>query len=270
MPDKPKELKALPLKFSPLFDGFAGLSHGFFGRQGGVSTGKYASLNTGRGSGDDPANVAENRKRVARAVGTKPERLISNHQIHSTKVVVIDKNNQTDISLAVPQKADAMVSDQAGIALSALSADCAPILFADMNAGIIGAAHAGWRGALAGVTDETVAAMVDLGAQRKNIIATIGPCLSVQHFEVGPEFVGEFITENLGNAKFFTSGKGDRSYFDIKAYLVRKLLAAGIGAAQALPDCTYGAHSTYFSYRYNCHNDITDYGRNISVIMRNE
>lgn len=256
----------LSVKFAPIFDGIPGISHGFFGRRGGVSTGKYASLNTGRGSDDNPVHVEKNRRRVAHTIGANAGRLFSNHQIHSTRVVVL-----TDAWKANAQpKADGIVTKTPGLAISALSADCAPILFADSHAGVIGAAHAGWRGALAGVTDETVTAMVSLGAQRKNIVAAVGPCIGPKHFEVGPEFVGEFISENLGNARLFKQGKGDRSTFDIKTYLVRKLLAAGVGQAAALPDCTYAQSDMYFSYRHNCHNNIQDYGRNISVIMINQ
>ena len=259
-------MSKLPVKSAPVFDGLNGISHGFFGRGGGVSTGKYSSLNTGRGSDDNLADVEENRVRVAQAIGTTGENLLSNHQIHSTNIVIAktpwDKNTQP--------RADGIVTNVAGLAISALSADCAPILFADTEAGVIGAAHAGWRGALAGVTDETIKAIVSLGAQRENITAAVGPCIGPQHFEVGPEFVDEFISENPANAKLFRSGKGDRSYFDIKTYLVRKLLAAGIGQAGALPDCTYAQSDEYFSYRHNCHNDIQDYGRNISVIMINQ
>ncbi len=262
----PKKHQDLPIKFASVFDGLPGISHGFFGRGGGVSKGKYSSLNTGRGSGDNPAHIAENRKRVARAMGTSSTHLLSNHQIHSTQVVVVEK----PWTAGAEPKADAMVTRTPGLALSALSADCSPVLFADMNAGVIGATHAGWRGALAGVTDATIMAMVNLGARRKNIKAAIGPCLSAKHFEVGPEFVGEFISENLGNARHFKKGDGDRSYFDIKAYLLQKLARAGVKDAVALPDCTYGAPNAYFSYRYNCHNDIGDYGRNISVIMLNQ
>jgi len=259
-------MSTLPVKFAPVFDGLQGISHGFFGRGGGVSTGKYASLNTGRGSDDNLADIEENRRRVAQAIGTMDEHLLSNHQIHSTNVVTA----KTPWDKHAQPKADGIVTNIAGLAISALSADCAPILFADANSGVIGAAHAGWRGALDGVTEQTIKAMVSLGAKRNNIVAAIGPCIGPRHFEVGPEFVGEFISENLGNAKLFRPGKGDRSYFDIKAYLVRKLLAAGLGQAISLPDCTYAAPDEYFSYRHNCHNDISDYGRNISVIMLNE
>ena len=256
----------LSVKYASVFDGITSISHGFFGRGGGVSTGKYASLNAGRGSDDNRAHVEENRTRVAQAFGTTTARLLSNHQIHSAKIVVAHKPWGKD---AQP-KADGIVTSIPGLAISALSADCSPVLFADVNAGVIGAAHAGWRGALAGVTDETINAMVSLGAKRGDIVAAVGPCLGPRHFEVGPEFVGEFISENLGNANLFRKGKNDRSYFDIKAYLVRKLLKADVGHVGALPDCTYAGSGEYFSYRYNCHNNIHDYGRNISVIMINQ
>ncbi len=259
-------MTGLPIKFAPVFDNMPSISHGFFGRGGGVSKGKYASLNAGRGSQDNPAHVEENRNRIANAMGTTGDRLVSNHQIHSRNVVVVEKPWAADTQ----PKADGMVTKVPGLALSALSADCSPVLFADVKSGVIGTAHAGWRGALAGVTDATIEAMVSIGAQRKNIVAAIGPCIGPKHFEVGPEFVGAFISENMGTAKLFRRGEGDRSTFDIKTYLVRKLLKAGIGAASALPDCTYAGHSEYFSYRYNCHNDISDYGRNISVIMINQ
>jgi len=256
----------LPVKFAPVLDGLQSINHGFFGRGGGVSTDIYASLNTGRGSDDSAAHVEENRELVAQAVGTTGKRLLSNHQIHSTNVVIAetpwDKNTQP--------KADGIVTNVAGLAISALSADCAPILFADAQAGVIGAAHAGWRGALAGVTDETIKAMESLGARRNNIVVAIGPCIGPQHFEVGPEFVDEFISESPSNAQLFSKGKGDRSYFDIKTYLTRRLLAAGVGSAAALPDCTYAGNDEYFSYRHNCHHNIPDYGRNISVIMINQ
>ncbi len=256
----------LPIKLAPGFESLHGISHGFFGRNGGVSKGKYASLNAGHGSDDNPNHVAKNRMRVAKAIGTTGACLLSNHQIHSANVVIA----KTPWAKGAQPKADGIVTKTPGLAISALSADCAPILFADEKAGVIGAAHAGWRGALAGVTDETVRAMVDLGAKRRNIVSAIGPCLGPQSFEVGPEFVSEFITENLGNAQMFKQGESDRSYFNIKAYLVRKLLASGVGRAVALPECTYDENENYYSYRYNCHNNIEDYGRNISVIMINQ
>ncbi len=167
-------------------------------------------------------------------------------------------------------KADAIVTNTPGLAISALAADCAPVLFYDPIAKVIGAAHAGWRGALAGVTDETVKAMLSLGAHRSHIRAAIGPCIGPDNFEVGPEFVAEFIGESLGNGKFFHPGTGTRSYFDMKAYLCRKLNRAGVKRVSALPDCTYAQNGAYFSYRHNSHQGINDYGRNISAIMLTE
>ncbi len=254
-----------PVKFAPVFDGFTNISHGFFGRGGGVSTGIYAGLNAGRGSDDNPQHVKENHNRIARALGTKRERLLCNHQIHSTKIVIAEK----PWLFGEQPKADGIVTNVPGLAICALAADCAPVLFAAPRAGIIGAAHAGWRGALAGVTDSVVEAMVALGAKKNQIRAAIGPCISQKNYEVGPEFVGEFISDNLGNGVFFHS-KGRHSYFDLKAYLARRLSRAGVGRVSAISDCTYGQPGDYFSYRYNSHKGIADYGRNISVIMRNE
>lgn len=240
-----------------------GISHGFFGRAGGVSTGKYTSLNAGHGSDDTAENVTENRSRIAKALGAKPNNLLSVHQYHSTDVLIATKawDNLT------PPKGDAIVTNVEGIACSALAADCSPVLFVDPVARVIGAAHAGWRGALAGITDTTIDAMLSLGAKRENIHAAIGPCLSQAHFEVGPEFVESFLSERQNNQDLFTKGKIDRSYFDIKTYLERKLMRAGVHAASALPQCSYEENSTYFSYRHNSHNQISDYGRNISAIM---
>ncbi len=255
----------LPVKFAPVFDGFTNISHGFFGRGGGVSKGIYASLNAGRGSDDNPKHVKENISRIANALGTKREKLLCNHQIHSTKIVVAEK----PWPAGEQPKADGIVTSVANLAICALAADCAPVLFADPNAGVIGAAHAGWRGALAGVTDAAIDAMEILGAKRSQIRAAIGPCISQKNYEVGPEFVGDFVSDNLGNGVFFRSD-GVQSYFDLKAYLTHRLNRAGLRHISALPDCTYGQPDAYFSYRYNIHKDIPDYGRNISAIIINE
>lgn len=257
----------LPVKFAPGFDAFANISHGFFGRRGGVSTDIYSSLNTGHGSDDDPAHIDENRKRVAAALGTSADKLLSNSQCHSTDVIIVQDASQYGECLP---RADAMVTNIPGLALSALTADCAPVLFADLLVGVVGAAHAGWRGALAGVTDRTIDAMESLGAKRGNIIAAVGPCIGAKYFEVGPEFVADFISEDPQTENLFRPGNNDRSYFDMKSYLVRKLLAAGVGYASALPDCTYEQSEAYFSYRHNSHRNIADYGRNISAIIINE
>ncbi len=252
-----------PFITTPVFDGIQGLSHGFFGRDGGVSTGKYASLNAGHGSEDETKHVLINRSRVAKTLGAQGKALLSVHQHHSTDVLVATEiwDNLT------PPKGDAIVTNVAGIACSALAADCSPVLFVDPSARVIGAAHAGWRGALAGVTDTTIEAMLSLGATRSNIHAAIGPCLSQAHFEVGPEFVESFLSERQDNHDLFIAGNSDRSYFDIKSYLERKLRRASISAVKALPQCTYGQNTGYFSYRHNSHNHISDYGRNISAIM---
>lgn len=253
------------IKFSSAFDEMPDINHGFFTNNGGVSGGIYKSLNTGLGSNDAPHNILENRKRVANALGTHSRSLLSMHQYHSTKVLIATQpwpNHQ-------PPKADAMVTNVAGIACTALSADCSPVLLADPVAKIIGAAHAGWRGARAGVTDTAIEAMVSLGAKRANISAAIGPCISAKYFEVGPEFVENFLLERVDNQDLFVPGQGDRSYFDIKTYLQRKLLRAGIANAHALPDCTYSQDQEFFSYRRNCHAGISDYGRNISAIILN-
>ena len=255
----------LTVKFAHVLDQVLdGVEHGFFGRKGGVSKGVYQSLNAGFGSNDSPQDVTENRKRIAAAMGTNPDNLLSNHQIHSTKVVVITKPIQTR------QQADAFVTDRPNIALSALSADCAPILFCDKKAGIIGAAHAGWRGALAGITDETIKAMLNLGAKRSQIHAAIGPCISMKNYEVGADFLSQFINDNLGNRKFFQANRHGKYQFDLKAYLLSRLKKQGLRNIQALPDCTYAQNDEFFSYRYNTHKGIADYGRNISVIIRNQ
>lgn len=241
-------------------------AHGFFGRKGGVSKAQYDSLNTGRGSDDRPDNITENRRRVAASLGTAEPSLLSCHQCHSADVMIVDG----PWAAGFAPKADAIVTKTPGIAVSALAADCAPVLFIDEDARVIGAAHAGWRGAVAGITDQTVKAMESLGADRANIRAVVGPCISQNHYEVGPEFKAQFIAQNPKHARFFIPGKGDRVHFDLKAYVTNRLISFGVGQADALPDCTYDAPKDYFSYRYNNHNGLGDYGRNISAIMLSE
>ena len=249
-----------------------GISHGFFGREGGVSKGQYSRLNAGQGSADDPQAVTENRARIAAALGATmgatmgAKHLLSLHQIHSREVLIIEQPFST-----IP-KADGMVTRRRGIALSALSADCGPVLFADSAAGVIGACHAGWRGALSGITDAAIEAMVDQGAQRENITAVLGPCISQNSYEVGDEFRDSFIAENEIYDRFFTLGPkkenaASQPHFDLKAFILHRLRRAGVERCAALADCTYAQPEAYFSYRYNCHNQISDYGRNISAIM---
>lgn len=252
----------MSIGFAPNLPESGSVSHGFFTRQGGVSKGIYESLNTGEGSKDDPRHIAENRKRVAGCFGQRRTHMLSMHQIHSNRAIFVDgpwpgKRPQ----------ADGMVTKTPGLILSALSADCAPVLFYDSHAHIIGAAHAGWRGARAGITDSTIALMCDHGAKPKSICAAIGPCLSQKNFEVGPEFHAAFLSDDKANEKFFKPGKNDRFMFDNKAYLAARLRRAGIENIYIHPDCTYQRADLYFSYRRNTHNSISDYGRNISAIM---
>ena len=235
-----------------------GAPHGFFSRRGGVSSGIYDSLNAGMGSSDDPQNVTENRARIASTIGAAPGHLLSCHQIHSGTAVIAGAPWEEN-----PQ-ADAIVTNTPGIAISALGADCAPVLFCDSTNGVIGAAHAGWRGAQSGITDSAIDAMETLGANRDRICAVIGPCISAENYEVGPDFRAAF---GPSEAEFFAPGQDDRLHFDLKAYLLHRLRAAGLTRVAALPDCTYAAPQTYFSYRYNTHAKIADYGRNISAIM---
>ncbi len=255
-------MEKIDIEFANVFDGISGLSHGFFGRAGGVYKGLYKSLNTGQGSGDCPQNVHENRRRVAALLGVKGNRLVTNHQIHSPKVITLESPPND-----APKQADGMVTNRPGLALSVLTADCAPVLFCDPKAKVIGAAHAGWRGALAGVTDETIKAMCKLGAERRQIRAAIGPCISGANYEVGEDFISEFITDNLGNRKFFKQARAGKARFDIKSYLLARLKKQGLKHIEALRDCTYGAPERYFSFRYNTHQGLRDYGRNISVII---
>ena len=238
------------------------ISHGFFSRKGGVSSGPYDSLNAGQGSADRPENIAENRARIAKALGAKPDHLLSLAQIHSRQVLIVDAPFD-----GKRPSADGLVTRTIGLAISALSADCGPVLFHDPSASVIGACHAGWRGALSGITDATIDAMETLGARRENIRAVLGPCISQPAYEVGPEFRDTFAAEDETYDRFFKNGPNNRPHFDLKRFVLMKLRRAGLAHIDALPDCTYGQPNDYFSYRYNTHNGISDYGRNISAIM---
>ncbi|MEM9048027.1 MAG: peptidoglycan editing factor PgeF [Pseudomonadota bacterium] len=234
--------------------------HGFFGRAGGVSLGIYASLNCGPGAGDDPDAVACNRARVAAHLGVRPHALLTLHQIHSPTVLTVTEPFGGEGPGGRP-RADAMVTTQPGLALGALAADCAPVLF--FSPGVIGAAHAGWRGALAGVLEATIAAMLGLGA--KNIRATIGPCISQRAYEVGPEFLDAFLAEDPNHAGFFAGGAGDRMRFDLPGFCLARLRAAGV-EADWTGHCTYAHPDRFFSYRRTTHRREADYGRMISAI----
>lgn len=241
-------------------DCLAPLRHGFFTRAGGASSGVFAGLNCGQGSSDQREIVAINRSRVAEAMGVAQDHLLGVHQVHSA----------TAITVTAPQaekpKADALVTATPGLALSVLSADCQPVLFADAKAGVIGAAHAGWRGALDGVLHATVDAMVALGAARPDITAVIGPCISQRAYEVGPEFFEDFIAENQAYARYFANGDGDRMLFDLPGFGLNRLRAAGVGHAEWTHHCTYSDPARFYSYRRSTHAKEADYGRLISAI----
>lgn len=234
--------------------------HGFFTRRGGASSGVFAGLNCGTGSSDQREAVALNRARVAEAMAVPAEALAGVHQVHSADVVTVTEPT------AERPRADALVTREPGIALSILTADCQPILFADAGAGVIGAAHAGWRGALDGVIEATLDAMCDLGAARETIHAVIGPSISQSAYEVGPEFLDAFMVQAPENARFFADGEGDRMMFDLPAYGLHRLRTAGVGQAEWTHHCTYSDPDRFYSYRRSTHAREADYGRLISAI----
>lgn len=239
----------------------AGVAHGFFGRRGGVSTGELASLNCGLGSGDDPALIAENRRRVAAA--TLPGAVLTGlYQVHGNRCLIVD--SETD--LAARPEADALATRTPGILLGILTADCVPVLFADRGAGVVGAAHAGWKGAIAGVTDATLGAMESLGARRANIAVAIGPCIARASYEVDENFVQRFVADDPANERFFAAGKPGHAMFDIAAYVAARLAAAGVTRIAIGGQDTYAEGQDYFSYRRACHTGENSYGRQLSVI----
>ena len=234
--------------------------HGFFTRRGGASSGVFAGLNCGVGSTDQREIVEINRARVAEAMGVKPTHLQGVHQIHSADVVAVNA------PLPERPRADAMVSKTPGMALGVLTADCQPVLFADEQSGVIGAAHAGWRGAVDGVLEATIDAMESLGAERTQICAVIGPCISQRAYEVGPEFFDTFIAEDDASARFFAQGQGDRMQFDLPGFGLHRLRNAGIKQAEWTGHCTYEDAGRFFSYRRSVHAKEADYGRLIAAI----
>lgn len=227
-----------------------------------MSRGIYAGLNAGLGSDDDPGHVRTNRARIADTLGTTADRLVSLHQVHSPDAIVVD----APFGERRP-KADAMVTATPGIALGVLTADCAPVLFADPEARVIGAAHAGWKGALAGVLASTVDAMIGLGASRRTIRAVLGPAISQENYEVGGEFVDRFLAVDPSFDRFFTNAeRPGHARFDLPAFVLDRLAEAGI-AAQSCTRCTYGEADRFYSYRRSTHRGESDYGRQISAIM---
>jgi hypothetical protein len=241
-------------------DSLSPLRHGFFTRRGGASSGVFAGLNCGAGSSDQSEIVAINRARVADAMDVPDEQLVGVHQVHSAKVEVVDG----PLGFAKPQ-ADAMVTKTPGIALGVLTADCQPVLFADHDAGVVGAAHAGWRGALDGVLEATIDAMIALGATRDTIKAAIGPSISQRAYEVGPEFLDTFLAEDPQYARFFVNGVEDKFHFDLPGFGLYKLRSAGVDA-EWTRHCTYSDADRFYSYRRTTHAREADYGRLISVI----
>jgi len=237
------------------------LPHGFLGRTGGVSDGIYASLNVGIGSDDDREAVMENRRRAMAAVAPGAE-LVTLHQVHSAIAVKVTHAFDVD---ARPH-ADAMVTDRPGLALGILTADCTPVLFADVAAGVIGAAHAGWKGAIGGVLDATVAAMEALGAQRERMVAAIGPTILRTSYEVDEAFMRRFMEADPQNERFFSDGRTDHAWFDLEGYNAARLAAAGIGRVETLGLDTYALADRFFSFRRTTHRRERDYGRQISLI----
>jgi len=240
-----------------------GVRHAFFGRQGGVSEGVYATLNCGPGSKDSREAVLENRRRATAALAPGAK-LVTLYQIHSAEAVTVTE----PWDIPDNPKADAMVTNRPGIALGILTADCAPILLADPEARVIGAAHAGWNGALAGVTDSVTAAMVGLGAKRERIRAAIGPCIAQSAYEVGPEFEARFRAADSENARFFARGERPEHWqFDLPAYVAHRLRLSGINQVEDLGVCTYSRPEEFFSYRLTTHRKEPDYGRELSGIV---
>lgn len=258
---------ATPMITVGSFNGLAGIRHAFFTREGGVSTGIYESLNCGPGSKDDRDCVLENRRRALAAIDLPDGELVTLHQVHSATAVKVDD----PWGLGEGAKADAMATTRRGVALGVLTADCAPVLLADPKGGVVGAAHAGWRGALTGVLANVVAAMEELGADRANVVAGIGPCIGKRAYEVGPEFPQPFIEQNEANGDFFVAApRAGHFLFDLRGYAARRLAALGLADVQPLPCDTYGEPTRFFSYRRSVHNGEPDYGRMLSAIYLEE
>ena len=240
-----------------------GIRHAFFTRSGGVSEGVYTSLNGGVGSKDAPDHVAENRARMALALGVEPERFLTPYQIHSADVVAVT----APWTAGTRPRADAVVTRQAGLAIGVSTADCGPLLFADASAGVIGAAHAGWRGAFNGVIAATVNAMEKLGADRGNITAALGPTIRQANYEVGPEFIAGFLNQDADNARFFSNGARDgHAMFDLTGFIAAQIARAGIENFEDLALDTYADPERFYSFRRATHLNEPDYGRHINAI----
>lgn len=239
------------------------LRHGFFGRKGGESTGIYKSLNAGPGSADKADWVRMNRDIICHSLGAAPGQMVTLHQAHTNRPVVVD----SPFEPGEAPEADAVVSERPGLVLTALAADCSPVLMCDPHANVAAAVHAGWRGSLSGVIENAVEAMCGLGASPEKTVAAIGPCLTQQSFEVGPEFVDAFMDTSPWSEKLFEPGEGDRMMFDHQRYCMGRLARAGVGKVEAIEDDTLTLEEDYFSYRRSQRNSEPDYGRNASSIM---
>jgi YfiH family protein len=239
------------------------IRHAFFTREGGVSGGIYASLNCGFGSGDDPACVTRNRAAASARLGITAEGLVSCHQVHGTEIVTVERPWHRERN----PRADGMVTAVPGIALGVLAADCAPVLFADPEAGVVGAAHGGWRGALAGVMEATVAAMEALGARAGHLRAGIGPCIAQPSYEVGPDFAARFAAEDPASDAFFRPApRAGHFLFDLPGYIAQRLTRRGVAAVERTPHDTAAEEALFFSYRRACRRGERDYGRGLAAI----
>jgi len=248
---------------SPRLGALPGIVHAFFTREGGVSDGVYASLNGGLGSGDERARVFANRARMAAALGVEPSRLATVHQVHSPEVIVIDRPWGEE---ARP-RADALVTRTPSLAIAVSSADCGPVLLADEEARVVGAAHAGWKGALTGVIEATIAAMEGEGARRERIKAALGPMISRSAYEVGPEFEARFRETDEASGEFFApAARHGHFIFDLSGYIGERLERAGVREVEDLGRCTYGEERLFYSYRRMTQRREADYGRHLSAI----
>ncbi|MDX6806384.1 peptidoglycan editing factor PgeF [Terrihabitans rhizophilus] len=248
---------------APALAALSGISHAFFTREGGVSQGIYASLNGGRGSADEPMAVAENRRRMACWLGVAEGQLATPHQIHSNQVMVALE----PWPLGEAPHADAVVTNIPGLAVGVATADCGPILFADEGAGVVAAAHAGWKGAIGGVLEATVDAMEKLGARRGSMVAALGPCIRQRSYEVGPEFVARFRAADLLNERFFVaSTNGGHAMFDLAGYIVQQLKQSDVAIVEDTGHDTYADEERFFSYRRSTHRGEPDYGRLVAAI----
>jgi YfiH family protein len=254
---------SVPVVRAAALSALPGIRHAFFTRHGGVSDGIYATLNGGVGSGDVPERVRENRARMAAAVGATPENFLTAYQVHSPDVIVAEKPWPGDSR----PRADAIVTRAPGLAIGISTADCGPVLLADAQARVIGAAHAGWRGALGGVLEAVLKAMENLGAQRSRIVAALGPMISQQNYEVGGDLVEKFTAASRDNARFFgASARNGHAQFDLPGYIVDRLRGAGVTQVENVALCTYADAERFYSYRRTTHCGEPDYGRHISAI----